>query len=318
MNKPSQKSYAIIGTGAIGGFCAVKLKQAGFDVHCLLNRDYEFVKQNGLNLIEDNKPTTVFIKAYDDIHKIPKCDVVLIALKSTANHILKNSLSHLLHKNSIVGIVQNGIGIESEIAEFIDPEKIVGASNLLKVTKTSPGVIKHFGWDLFEWAQYYTDDTHKEISVAAQSIADDFKNAGLNSTSHPHLPTIRWKKLAANIPTSGLAVVLDAYTNELINNPSSFEILKSMTQEVISVALQCGADIPNDFYDFRMKAFEKMGEMEKNNFSMKDDYDAGNKLELHAIYENAINIAKKHGISMPLTEMLYLQLLYLEAKRGHV
>lgn len=311
MTQPSQKSYAIIGTGAIGGFCAVKLKQAGFDVHCLINRDYEFVTQNGLTLIEDNNPVTVSVKAYDDIHKMPPCDVVLITLKSTANHILKNALPHLLHENSIVGIVQNGIGIEEEIAEFIPAEKIVGASNLLKVTKTSPGIIKHFGWDLFEWAQYYPDESRKEISVAAQDIADDFKKSGLNSVAEPHLSTIRWKKLAANIPTSGLSVVLDAYTNELINHPSSFEILKAITQEVIDVALQCGADIPDDFYDFRMKAFEKMGKMEKNNFSMKDDYDAGNKLELHAIYENAINIAKKHGVSMPLTEMLYLQLLYL-------
>lgn len=305
------KTYAIIGTGAIGGFCAVKLQQAGFDVHCLVNRDYEFVKQNGLTLIEDNQPVTVHVHTYSDIKAMPQCDVVLITLKSTANHILKNGLGHLLHDQTIVGIVQNGIGIEAEIAAFIPAEKIVGASNLLKVTKTSPGVVKHFGWDLFEWAQYYPDESHKEISAAAQQISDDFSRAGLNSVAMPHLPTIRWKKLAANIPTSGLAIVLDAYTNEIINNPSSFEILKRITQEVLTAGKQCGADIPDDFYDFRLAAFEKMRKMEKNNFSMKDDFDAGNPLELHAIYESPLKIAKKHGASMPLTEMLYLQLRYL-------
>src|SRR5476649_1936202 len=97
MNPSSQKSYAIIGTGAIGGYCAIKLQQAGFDVHCLVNRDYEFVKQNGLTLIEDKKPITLPVKIYDDIKKIPQCDVILITLKSTANHILQNSLRPLLH-----------------------------------------------------------------------------------------------------------------------------------------------------------------------------------------------------------------------------
>lgn len=305
------KSYAIIGTGAIGGFCAVKLQQAGFDVHCLVNRDYDHVKENGLMLIEDNQPNTVHVQVYNDMKKMPKCDVVLITLKSTANHILKNSLPNLLHKKTIVGIVQNGIGIEAEIAEFIPGDKIVGASNLLKVTKTSPGVIKHFGWDLFEWAQYYPDESHKEISADAQTISDDFSRAGLNSVAMPHLPTIRWKKLAANIPISGLAIVLDAYTNEMINNPTSFEILKRMTQEVIAAGKQCGADIPDDFYDFRLAAFEKMRKMEKNNFSMKDDFDAGNPLELHAIYENSLQTAQRNGAHMPLTEMLYLQLRYL-------
>lgn len=311
----SPKTYAIIGTGAIGGYCAVKLKQAGFDVHCLLKSDYECVKENGLTVIENNQSMTVPVHAYHDSKKIPPCDVILITLKSTANHILKDVLPPLLHKNTLVAVVQNGIGIEAELAEFIDPSKIVGASNLLKVTKTSPGVIKHYGFDIFEWAQYYADDNHKEISPAAQQLADDFKLAGFNSTPHPHLSTIKWKKLVANIPTSGLSVIFDMYTNELVNNPFSFALTQHMTKEVISVAKHCGADIPDDFYEFRMKAFDALRKFEKNNFSMKDDYDAGNKMELHAIYENAITIAKKHSITMPLTEMLYLQLQALEAKK---
>ena len=238
MTPASQKSYAIIGTGAIGGYCAIKLQEAGFDVHCLINRDYEFVQKNGLTIIDDNKTMTLPVKAYDNINKIPQCDVVLITLKSTANHILKNSF-------------------------------------------------------------------------CAQGVSDDFKNAGFNSVAAPHLPTLRWKKLAANIPTSGLSVVLDAYYNDLIKNPHGFELLKRLTKEVIVTAKHCGADIPDDFYDFRLKAFEALNKMEKTRPSMKDDYDTGNKLELHAIYGNAIKIAKKYGVSMPLTEMLYLQLLYL-------
>ena len=308
------KSYAIIGTGAIGGYCAVKLKKAGFDVHCLVNRDYEFVQKNGLTLIEENNPVTVSVKTYDDIKKMPKCDVVLITLKSTANHILKNSLNHLLHKNSLVGIVQNGIGIEAEIAEFVEPEKIVGGSSILKVTKISPGVIKHYGLYQFEWAQYYVDETRKEISVAAQNISDDFKTVGLDSIAVPHLPTLRWKKLSGNIATSGLSVALNAYQNELVRNPHSLELLKLITKEVIAAAKHCGADIPEDFYDFRLKIFDTLRKMENNNSSMKDDFDAGNKMELHAIYENALALAKKYGVSMPLTDMLYQQLLYLETK----
>ena len=54
--------------------------------------------------------------------------------------------------------------------------------------------------------------------------------------------------------------------------------------------------------------------MEKSNSSMKDDYDAKKPLELHAIYENAIKIAKENQVAMPLTEMLYQQLVYLNEK----
>jgi len=44
---------------------------------------------------------------------------------------------------------------------------------------------------------------------------------------------------------------------------------------------------------------------------MKDDFDAGNPLELPAIYEDSLQIAQRNGAHMPLTEMLYLQLRYL-------
>lgn len=42
--------YAIIGTGAIGGFYGGRLARAGFDVHFLLHSDFEYVRDNGLRV----------------------------------------------------------------------------------------------------------------------------------------------------------------------------------------------------------------------------------------------------------------------------
>lgn len=310
----TKKSYAIIGTGAIGGYCAVKLQQAGFDVHCLLGHDYSLVKEKGLTLIENNKITTVPVNAYNDINNMPICDVVLITLKTTANHILKDSLAKLLGSNSIVATLQNGIGIEAEIAKFIDSQKIIGGSCILKTTKISPGVIKHFGHATTEWAQYFPDEQHSQISEITEEIANDLQLAGFNSVPSPHLQTIKWKKIASNIPISGLCILLNASTKELAENPSSLNLLKLITKEVISAAKKCGANIPDDFYEFRLSVFESFKKMEENYSSMKGDFDAKKPIELRAIYENAINIGKKHGASMPLSEMLYLQLCYLDNK----
>jgi len=48
--------------------------------------------------------------------------------------------------------------------------------------------------------------------------------------------------------------------------------------------------------------------------SMKEDFDQSRPLELEAMYLNAINIAKQHGALMPLTTMLYQQLIYLSGR----
>ena len=44
----SKRRYAIIGTGAIGGFYGACLQQAGLEVHFLLRSDYTVVKEQGL------------------------------------------------------------------------------------------------------------------------------------------------------------------------------------------------------------------------------------------------------------------------------
>ena len=46
-----QNNYAVIGTGALGGFYGAKLQKAGFDVHFLLRSDYEQVANHGCFLI---------------------------------------------------------------------------------------------------------------------------------------------------------------------------------------------------------------------------------------------------------------------------
>ena len=42
--------YAIVGTGALGGFYGGMLANAGNDVHFLFNHDYDFVCKNGLKI----------------------------------------------------------------------------------------------------------------------------------------------------------------------------------------------------------------------------------------------------------------------------
>ena len=44
-------TYAVVGTGAIGGFYGSKLAHAGREVHFLLHRDYEHVRDHGLSIL---------------------------------------------------------------------------------------------------------------------------------------------------------------------------------------------------------------------------------------------------------------------------
>ena len=76
--------YAIVGTGAIGGYYGAKLVRAGKDVHFLLHSDYNYVCEHGLVINScDGSFTLPLIQAYDSSSKMPKCDIVIVAMKST-------------------------------------------------------------------------------------------------------------------------------------------------------------------------------------------------------------------------------------------
>jgi 2-dehydropantoate 2-reductase len=66
------RTYAIVGTGALGGFYGAKLQRSGLDVHFLLNSDYQHVKQSGL-VIEsiDGDFNLPSVNAYDKACRMP-------------------------------------------------------------------------------------------------------------------------------------------------------------------------------------------------------------------------------------------------------
>lgn len=250
------KNYAVLGTGAIGGYCAVKLSQAGFPVHCLLRGDFQHVNQHGLTVISDDAKITAKVNSYQAIQDMPVCDAILVAFKTTENNLLKDMLLQIMHENSVVVLLQNGICSEQEIAEFIDPRQIVGGGCMIKVSKESPGVIRHFGLNSIELAQYYADTDQEGISEQAEALAENFRKAGIGSVTIEHLPTMRWKKLIGNIAVSGASVVLNASNQELVSHPASFALLCAITKEAIAAAEQTGAKIPQDFFQYRLNIYK--------------------------------------------------------------
>lgn len=110
--------YAIIGTGAVGSFYGGKLAHAGCDVHFLLHSDYEYVKEHGLQVDScDGSFHLHSPQVYNNTASMPQADVVIVALKTTRNHLLKELLPPLLHKETLVLLIQNGIGPEPLLQE---------------------------------------------------------------------------------------------------------------------------------------------------------------------------------------------------------
>ena len=93
----SSNTYAIIGSGALGGFYGAKLQKAGLEVHLLLHSDYYHVLENGIVIKSKHGDFKLSqVNAYKNTNQMPKCDVILIGLKTTQNNLLSKFLPPLL------------------------------------------------------------------------------------------------------------------------------------------------------------------------------------------------------------------------------
>lgn len=298
-------TYAIVGTGGIGGYYGGCLAKAGHPVHFLLHSDYEYVLKNGLKIDSVNGDFHLEkVSAYKNSQDMPKCDVVLVCLKTIQNHILSSILKPLLHEKTVVVLVQNGMGMEQELSEQLPSTSIVGATAFICTTKVGPGHIHHAEYGALTLAKHCGD-----CDEIIRQIASDFENASVNVSVFDDLNSVRWKKLVWNIPYNGLTVVLNAATDTLTNNPDSRKLVIDLMNEVVSAGRTCGAKISDSFIDKMIAMTEKMTPYSP---SMKLDYDARRPMEIQTMFTNPIAIAKAQGFEMRKTEMLEQQLRFLE------
>jgi 2-dehydropantoate 2-reductase len=308
MEKP--KRYAILGTGALGGFYGARLCRAGADVHFLLHSDFEHVREHGLVIdSKDGDFVLPRVQAYRDVRDIPPCDVAVVALKATQNHLLPTLLPPVLAADGVVLLMQNGLGGEEEAARAAPGHAVLAGLCFLCSNKVGPGHIRHLDYGSVRFAEYTASSAPAGVSDRMRGIAQDFTSAGIQVDIKEDLVLARWQKLVWNVPMSGLSVVLDADTQALMTDPHTRALAEDIMHEVVAGARACGRHIHDSFV---RKMVDMTVAMPPYRASMKIDFDEHKPMEVEAIYGNPLRAARTAGAAMPLVETLYRQLKFLD------
>ena len=296
--------YAIVGSGAIGGYYGGRLACSGCDVHFLFNTEYEHVAQNGLR-VDSVKGDFVItpITAYHSTADMPKCDVVLVGLKSTQNHLLPQILPPLLKPDTLIVLIQNGLGLEAQLASALPHQPIAGAAAFICSSRVGKGHICHADYGAITVGVYQGDCQ----DVIAQMKAD-FEQANVPFTIATDLNETRWRKLVWNIPYNGLTVALNTSTDRLMANTSTRSLVADLMNEVVDAAAVCDAVIEREFVDKMLAMTDRMTPYSP---SMKLDFDNHRPMEIQAIYTNPVKTALAAGYHMRKTEMLEQQLRFI-------
>lgn len=300
--------YGVIGTGALGGFYGGMLAKAGQEVHFLFRSDYEHVRKHGLQVDSVNGNFHLpEVNAYHNPQEMPLCDVVLVCLKTTGNHHLPEMIKPMLHRGSVVVLLQNGLSLEEDLSAQLPGVAIAGGLAFICSNKIGPGHIHHLDYGKLIIGSYNVPDQE----ILKQLVAD-FHLAGIHSELSPDLKFARWQKLVWNIPFNGMTVVLNTTTDRLMTNEQTRELSKELMLEVIHGANACGVSLKESLAQQMIDMTIKMKPYAP---SMKLDYDHHRAMEIEYIYSKPIQTALDAGFMMTKVSMLEKQLKFIQAHR---
>lgn len=306
----NRQTYAIIGSGALGGLYGGMLARSGFEVHFLLHSDYKHVSKHGLKIESKwgdfDLPN---VHAHASTDTMPACDVTIVGLKTTRNGLLSDLLPAPTRGGGIVLVLQNGLDVEADSGAVVGMDRVLGGCCFLCSNRVGPGHIRHLDYGRIVFGEYASQS--EGVTSRVQRIADEMNAAGIDAEPTDDLRAARWRKLMWNIPFNGLSVTLDASTKELVEAPASVALIRDLIREVHAGAAACGVHVPEEMIE---KTIEVTRSMVPYDSSMRLDFLSQREIEVEAILGAPVHAAKAANASMPKVEMLYQQLRFLDVR----
>ncbi len=299
--------YGIIGVGGVGGYYGGKLAHAGNDVHFLFHSDYEHVVANGLRVDScDGSFVLPHVNAYRQAADMPKCDVVLVALKTVNEQLLKDLLPPVVGTDTLVVLIQNGIGVESDVQAWLPGVQLAAGLAFICSAKAGPGHVNHQCYGSINIGNYSCRDESR-----INALLNDLHAAGIE-TAAVEYSEARWKKAVWNMPFNGLTVALNTQTDKLLANQATEALVRDMMMEVVEASHALGVENVDEPFVEKMLSMTRV--MTPYSPSMKLDYENRRPMEIGYIYSRPLAIARQFGAPMPKLEMLEAQLRFIESQ----
>jgi 2-dehydropantoate 2-reductase len=319
---------AVVGCGAVGSFYGAKLARAGHEVHFLLRSDFAVVRRKGVLIRSPEGDFRVKPKCAKTPEQIGRSDLVLIALKSTANGAFPNLLPPLVDEKSALLTLQNGLGNEERLAELFSPQQIMGGLCFVCLNRLKPGLIHHIAHGMVVMGEF-----NGRPKPRTRQLAAAFRDAGIPCKITANLERAHWEKLVWNIPFNGLGVAgvvgynalqvgrvppggtrrtAKCLTTEKLLSDSAWDALvKKLMLEVIAVAKGLKLKIPTSLAAQQIERTRNMGAYKASTLV---DFERGLPLELESLFLEPLRRARQAKVTTPMLERLCQVLCKLDAR----
>ncbi len=315
----------IFGAGAIGGYMAAKLAQAGADV-CIVARGPHLaaIRAQGLTLLEAGAaPVTVPLRASADAADFGPQDYLIVTLKAHSVPPVVAAMQPLIGPGTTIVSGVNGVPwwyfhkiggpLEGTRLHSVDPgnlqwdgfgpDRVLGCVVYPAVEVSQPGTIRHVEGNRFSLGE--PDGSRSDRAVA---LSQALQAAGLKAPVRPRLRDEIWVKLWGNLSFNPISALTHATLDVLCTDPGTREVARRMMLEAQEIAARLGVAFPIDV-DRRIDGGAAVG---AHRTSMLQDLDAGRPMEIDALVGSVQELGRITGTPTPTIDTV----LALVALRG--
>jgi 2-dehydropantoate 2-reductase len=138
--------FAILGSGAVGGYYGARLARAGQQVTFLARGAHlRAIRERGLMIWSPLGDFTVTARAEEDPAAVGPVDVVLYAVKTYDNQAALPMLRPLMGESTVVVTLQNGVESPNDVAGVVGERHVLGGAAYIATALSVPGLIEQTG-----------------------------------------------------------------------------------------------------------------------------------------------------------------------------
>jgi 2-dehydropantoate 2-reductase len=307
---------AVFGAGAIGGYLAVKLHQAGVDVSMIARGPHlEAMRAKGLTLKSGADTVTVKLNCSDRAEDIGPQDYVIATVKATGLASAAPQIAKLMGPETALVTAINGIpywyfhGQEGpwrdHTLESVDPggkvwaelppQRAIGCIVYPAAEVIQPGLIEHIYGNRFSLGE---PDGSKGPRV--QILSQMMTKAGLKAPVRGSIRDEIWVKLLGNLAFNPLSALTSSTLERLAFRPELRAVVQAMMEEAQAVGEALGAKFSVGID----KRIDGAGEVGEHKTSMLQDLERGRPIEIDALLGAVVELAELTGASTPLCKAI--------------
>ncbi|MGM0125534.1 2-dehydropantoate 2-reductase [Enterococcus sp. AZ194] len=236
----------IAGVGAMGSRFALMLHQAQNDVLLVdgWQAHIDAIRKDGLRANFNGEEISAKMPIYhqEEVSKVDfSAELVILFTKVMQLEGMLQAIKPLVHKETKVLCLLNGIGHEDIIKKYVPLENVLLGNTMWTAGLEGPGKAKLFGNGSIDLQSLGT-----EGESAARPVLDVLNAAKLNAKYSENILSSIYKKACVNGTMNGLCTILDANMADFGETSVAEQIVEAIVSEFFAVAKAQNIELHHD------------------------------------------------------------------------